>query len=61
MLEWYALSIVGFSLAFDQHRIVLIANHPYLRFKFAPFIFDTSPWIGKTATVCMLIGGYLHY
>ena len=61
MLEWYVLSIIGFSLAFDQHRTVLIANHPYPRFKLAPFIFDTSAWIGKLATICMLIDGYLHY
>ena len=61
MLEWYALSIIGFLLAFDQHRTVLIANHRYPRFKLAPLIFDTSAWIGKHATLCMLIGGYLHY
>ena len=58
MLEWYVLSIIGFSLAFDQHRTVLIANHPYPRFKLAPFIFDTSAWIGGLATLCMLIGGF---
>ena len=61
MLEWYVLSIIGFSLAFDQHRTVLIANHPYPSFKLAPFIFDTSAWIGKLATLCILIVGYLHY
>ena len=58
MLEWYVLSIIGFSLAFDQHRTVLIANHRYPRFKLAPFIFDTSAWIGGFATLCMLIGGF---
>ena len=58
MLEWYVLSIIGFSLAFDQHQTVLIANHPYPRFKLAPFIFDTSAWIGGLATLCMLIGGF---
>jgi hypothetical protein len=58
MLEWYVLSIIGFSLAFDQYRTVLIANHPYPRFKLAPFIFDTSAWIGGFATLCVLIGGF---
>ena len=58
MLEWYILSIIGFSLAFDQHRTVLIANHQYPRFKLGPFIFDTSAWIGGFATLCMLIGGF---
>ena len=58
MLEWYVLSIIGFSLAFAQHQTVLIANHPYPRFKLAPFIFDTSAWIGGLATLCMLIGGF---
>ena len=58
MLEWYVLSIIGFSLAFAQHQTVLIANHPYPRFKLAPFIFDTSAWIGGFATLCMLIGGF---
>ena len=58
MLEWYALSIIGFLLAFDQHRTVLIANHQYPRFKLAPLIFDTSAWIGGFATLCMLIGGF---
>ena len=37
MLEWYVLSIIGFSLAFDQYRTILIANHPYPRFKLEPF------------------------
>ena len=58
MLEWYVLSIIGFSLAFAQHRTVLIANYPYPRFKLGPFIFDTSAWIGGFATLCMLIGGF---
>ena len=58
MLEWDALSIIGFLLAFDQHRTVLIANHRYPRYKLAPFIFDTSAWIGGLATLCMLIGGF---
>jgi len=58
MLEWYVLSIIGFSLAFDQYRTVLIANHPYPRFMLAPFIFDTSAWIGELATLCVLIGGF---
>jgi len=58
MLEWYVLSVIGFSLAFDQYRTVLIANHPYPRFKLAPFIFDTSAWIGGFATLCVLIGGF---
>ena len=58
MLEWYVLSIIGFSLAFDQYRTVLIANHLYPRFKLAPFIFDTSAWIGGLATLCVLIGGF---
>ena len=57
MLEWYVLSIIGFSLAFAQHRTVLIANYPYPRFKLGPFIFDTSAWIGRFSTLCMLIGG----
>ena len=58
MLEWYVLSIIGFSLAFAQHRTFLIANYPYPRFKLGPFIFDTSAWIGGFATLCMLIGGF---
>ena len=58
MLERYVLSIIGFSLAFAQDQTVLIANHPYPSFKLAPFIFDTSAWIGKLATLCMLIGGF---
>ena len=58
MLEWYVLSIIGFSLAFAQHQTVLIANHPYPRFKLAPFIFDTSALIGGLRTLCVLIGGF---
>ena len=58
MLERYVLSIIGFSLAFAQDQTVLIANHPYPRFKLGPFIFDTSAWIGGFATLCMLIGGF---
>ncbi|MFP6761895.1 MAG: hypothetical protein VB856_09360 [Rhodospirillales bacterium] len=58
MLERYVLSIIGFSLAFAQHRTVLIANYPHPRFKLGPFIFDTSTWIGGFATLCMRIGGF---
>ena len=58
MLERYVLSIIGFSLAFAQDQTVLIANHPYPSFKLAPFIFDTSAWIGGLTTLCVLIGGF---
>ena len=58
MLEWYVLSIIGFSLAFDQYRTVLIANHPYPRFKLAPLILDTSSWIGGFVALCLLIDGF---
>ena len=37
MIQWYVLSYIGFFRAFDQHRTVSIANHPYPRFKLAPF------------------------
>ena len=57
MLEWYLLSVIGFAFGFDQHRTVLLANHPYPTLVMTPFLFDTAAWVGGVATLCMLIGG----
>ena len=57
MLETYVLAVAGFALGFDQHRTVLLNNHPYPNLPFTPFLFDTAAWIGGLAVLCMLIGG----
>ena len=56
-MEIYVLAVAGFALAFDQHRTVLLNNHPYPNLPFTPFLFDIAAWIGGLAVLFLLIGG----
>jgi len=58
VLEWYIIAVVGFALGFDQHRTILLSNHPYPTHPYGPVLFDTAAWLGGIATLAMLIGGF---
>ncbi len=58
MLEWYILSVIGFAVAFDQHRTMMQANHAAPASGLIPIAVDAAAWIGGMATLGLLIAGF---
>ena len=58
MLEWYTLSVIGFALAFDQHRSMVLANYPAPGFGLIPMAVDVAAWVGGMATLGLLAAGF---
>ena len=50
--------MIGYALGFDQHRSLLISNHPYPTHPYIPALIDAAAWFAGIATLGMLIGGF---
>ena len=62
MLEWYILSVVGVSLAFDQHRTVFVARNTNPVFSNFPILFNTPAWFSGGGHYWLwFIGTFTNY
>jgi hypothetical protein len=58
MLEWYVIAVIGFSLAFDQHRTLITSQAAFPSIRLIHILFDLSAWFGGIATLLILLLGF---